>query len=144
MAAGDLDPRVGRRAHHRIVERRRRHDADATHVEPGGDEAALDGRREARAARAHVLAQCDHGAALVLEHRAERASDGLGDLVEELGLVQAADVVLAEDVRRDHEPSFRLRYASVNSSSLPSSTACASPTFTSVRWSLTIVYGWST
>ena len=38
----------------------------------------------------------------------------------------------------------RLRYAWMNSSRSPSITLCTSPTLSSVRWSLTIVYGWKT
>ena len=72
---------------------------------------------------------------------AKRAADSLGGLVGQLGRVQTADVVFAKDVRVDHglPLSLSLRNASVNSSSLPSSTAQASPTFSSVRWSFTIV-----
>src|SRR5207245_1278409 len=38
----------------------------------------------------------------------------------------------------------RFRYASMNGSRSPSITFCTSPTLSSVRWSLTIVYGWNT
>src|SRR5207237_1082682 len=38
----------------------------------------------------------------------------------------------------------RLRYASMNGSRSPSITFCTSATLSSVRWSLTIVYGWNT
>src|SRR5204863_2850277 len=41
-------------------------------------------------------------------------------------------------------PPNRLRYAWMNSSRSPSITRWTSPTFTSVRWSLTMVYGWKT
>ena len=41
-------------------------------------------------------------------------------------------------------PPNRLRYAWMNASRSPSITRCTSPILSSVRWSLTIVYGWKT
>ncbi len=74
--------------------------------------------------------------ALGLERRALLAAGGLDE--------RAVVVALAPVGAHAALPPKRLRYAWMKASRSPSMTRWTSPTLTSVRWSLTIVYGWKT
>src|SRR5262249_45333379 len=135
VAAGDLETTIQPPGGDGVVEGRGRHDAGALDRETRGDDAPLHRALEPRAARAHVAPERHARPALLPDQRPEGAADRRRGVVRELALVEAADVVLAEDVRRDHPRSAepRLSQASMKPSISPSSTAWTSPTLSSVR-----------
>ncbi len=109
VRAGDHGATVGLVVDDREVERRGRHHADPNDVAAGRAQSLRQPGHEARRGLAHILTHRHRASAGRAEGRSKGLAKTLRQLIGQVGLGDAADVVFAENIRIDHVVPFRGR-----------------------------------